>query len=78
MCRIVLMDNNRLLKSEAYIRMSDLPGCWHLFTHKRTFHKVLLVNDLAGLEHLDQPTPWYKLLSTTACREQYVPFWSAS
>ena len=48
MSRIVLMDSYRLLASEACVTMSDLPGFWHLFTHKGTFCVDSQVNDLEG------------------------------
>ena len=48
MPRIVKMDSYRLFRSMACVRMSDLPGCWHLFTHKGAFRMDMLANELAG------------------------------
>ena len=39
------MDSFRL---QACVRMSDLPGCWHLSIQKGTFHEDSLVNNLTG------------------------------
>ena len=48
MSRIALVDSCSLVTSQASVRLSDLTGCWHLFTHKGTFCVDSLVNHLAG------------------------------